>query len=109
MRDLASKMTAVTLGLALVAGTATADEMVGKVKSVDAAAHTVVVTDDSTSKDSTITVDSGTSWIKEKKGKVSKKFELANLKVGSKVEVTGEGGLASRVVIKAGKKKAKTT
>ncbi len=109
MRYRAGKMTAMAFGLALAAGSATADEMAGRVKSVDAAAHTVVVTDDSTSKDSTITVDSGTSWIKEKKGKVSKKFELANLKVGSKVEVTREAGLASRVVIKAGKKKAKTT
>ncbi len=91
--------------LALVANGARADEVVGRVKSVDASAKKVVITEKSTDKDREITIDSGTSWTKEKKGKVAKKFDLAKLKVGSEVEVTSEKALASKVVIKAGKKK----
>ena len=86
-------------------GGAWADELIGKVKSVDVDGRSVVVTDDATKKDSVVSIDAQTSWIKEKKGKASKKFDLAKLKVGSNIEVTREGSLASKVVIKPGKKK----
>ena len=97
------------VALALVAGKAQADELLGKVKSIDVGAKTVVISEKATDKESTITIGSGTSWYNEKKGKFSKKFDLAKLKVGSEVEVTREGGLASKVVIKPGKKKAKAS
>jgi hypothetical protein len=88
-------------------GGALAEELIGKVKSVDIDAKSIVVTEDATKKDSVISIGSQTSWIKEKKGKVAKKFDLSKLKVGSNIEVTREGSLASKVLIKAGKKKKK--
>ena len=91
--------------LALATSNAQADDLVGNVKSVDVAAKKMVVTETSTSKDTEVSIDAGTSWTKAKKGKPSKKFDLAKLKVGSSVEVTRKGSLASTVLIKEGKKK----
>ena len=92
--------------MALAVGQASADDLVGKVKSVDATAKKVVVTDKATDKDTEVSIGAGTTWMKEKKGKIAKKFDLANLKVGSTVEVTRDGAVASKVVIKQDKKKA---
>jgi hypothetical protein len=93
------------LALAFVASQSRADELVGKVKSVDADAKKVVITEKATEKDRELSVDSKTTWTKEKKGKASKKFDLAKLKVGSEVKVTSEGALASHVLIKERVKK----
>ena len=96
------------LALNLATAGASADELLGKVKSVDAAAKKIVVTERSTDKDTEVSIDAGTSWVKEKKGKASKKFDLAKLKVGSTVEVTRAGSFATKVLIKEGKKKKST-
>jgi hypothetical protein len=64
-----------------------------------------VITETATAKDHEIAIDSSTAWTKEKKGKTSKKFDLAKLKVGSEVVVTSEGTHASKILIKPGKKK----
>ena len=93
------------VALALTTSVASAEEFLGKVKSVDVAGKKMVVTETSTNKDAELSVGGSTAWVKEKKGKVSKKFDLSKLKVGSTVEVTREGSLASRVMIKEGKKK----
>ena len=94
------------LALTMMTARASADELLGKVKSVDVVGKKIVVTEKSTAKDAELAIGSATTWTKEKKGKVAKKFELAKLKVGTTVEVTRDGSNVSNVRIKDVKKKA---
>jgi hypothetical protein len=103
-RSLILGMTSAAFALGLLVLPALAAELIGTIKSVDADASKFVVTADA--KDVEVTVNDATTW-ESAKGKAVKNA-LKRLNPGGQVEVTHEGGVASKVVLKKGaiKKKA---
>jgi hypothetical protein len=84
-----------------------AEELIGTIKSVDADANKFVVTSSANNKDFEVKVDGATVYEREKaRGKALKKFSLDRLNTGGTVEVTHDGGLASKVVLGKGAVKA---
>src|SRR4030095_13841244 len=80
-------------GLVVAPAVAHAADLAGKVKSVDAAKKSAVVTD-AAGKDTTVTWDEKTKvTVDGKDGKAS------DVKAGAKVTVTHEGGKASKIAI----------
>jgi len=100
-------MTCALVAVIVLAVPVLAAELIGSVKSVDADAKKIVVTEKGSDNEVTVTIDDGTSF-ETAKGKVMKKFDLAKLKKGARVKVTHEDGVASKIVLErrgAGKKK----
>jgi hypothetical protein len=81
------------LGLMVAPSLATAADLSGTVKSVDAAKHSAVVTG-ADGKDHTVTWDDKTEVTVD-----GKKGGAADVKVGAKVTVTHEGGKASKIAV----------
>ncbi|WP_435015853.1 hypothetical protein TA3x_003407 [Tundrisphaera sp. TA3] len=106
-RSMMTAVFAAFASLALTLGTAFAAELLGTVKSVDADNKKFVVTQEDPEKDVDVTVKDDTEWVNPK-GKTAKKFDISKLKKGTKVKVTHEDGVASKVNIEkyAGKNKA---
>ena len=80
------------VGMVVLPAVAMAAELSGTVKSVDAAKKSVVVTSDG--KDHTVTWNDRTEFtVGDKKG------SPADVRVGAKVNVTYEGGKASKIAV----------
>jgi hypothetical protein len=91
--------------LALTVGGVLAAELLATIKSVDADAKKITVTPKEGGDDVVVTIKESTEWY-GKKGKIEG-YTLEKAKKGMELEITHEGGVASKVVIKkgAGKKK----
>lgn len=98
-------LTSAAVALCVLVVPVLAAELLGTVKSVDAESKKFVVTSEA-NKDVTVTVNSETVY-ENAKGKQVKKFSLDRLNTGGSVEVTHEGGVASKVVLKKGAMKKK--
>lgn len=83
--------------LTLTVGSALAAELLGTIKSVDVEAKKIVVTEKETDKDVDVTVTDDTEWVTKKK---TDKINLSKVKTGTLVEVTHEGGKASKITVK---------
>lgn len=105
-RSMMTAVVAAFASLALTVGVAFAAELLGTVKSVDADAKKVVVTEKDTDKDVDVTIKDDTEWVNPK-GKTVNNYDLAKLKKGTEVKVTHEGGKASKVNIEKYPKKKK--
>jgi len=105
-RSMMTAVIAAFASLALTLGTALAAELLGTIKSVDADAKKIVVTEKGTDKDVDVTVKDDTEYVNPK-GKTVKDG-IAKLKKGMEVKVEHEKGTASKVTIEkyAAKKKA---
>ena len=94
-------LTAGLVALAVLVVPAIAAELMGTVKSVDADGMKMMVIEKGTEKEVEVTIKSSTK-IENPKGKM---MELAKIKKDQRVEVTHEGGVASKVVVKGAPKK----
>ncbi len=103
-RSLILASTSLVFALGLMVLPALAAELLGTIKSVDADANKFVVTADA--KDVDVSVSDSTIF-ENAKGKTVKNA-LKRMQPGGEVEVTHEGGKASKVILKKGaiKKKA---
>jgi uncharacterized protein len=97
-------VTACLVAMALVVVPALAAELIGTVKSVDADAKKIVVTEKGTDKDYEIKVTDGTVFEKASGDKYDN-YDLAKLKKGRGVTVTHEKNVASKIVLEKGKTK----
>lgn len=84
---------------------ALADELLWRVKDVDASTKKIVVVEKGTNKDVDVAINDQTV-IELPSGKTPKKFDIEKLKK-RRVAVTHENGVASKIVIKKGAPKAK--
>lgn len=101
-------LTCALVALIVLAVPVLAAELIGSVKSVDADAKKIVVTEKGTDTDVTVTIDDKTTF-ETAKGKALKKFDLEKLKKGSRLKVIHEDGVASKIILERrgfGKKKA---
>jgi hypothetical protein len=105
-RSMMTAVFAAFASLALTLGTALAAELLGTVKSVDADAKKIVVTEKDTDKDVDVTIKDDTEW-ENAKGKKLENYDLAKVKKGFRLKITHEGGTASKVVIEKGAAKKK--
>ncbi len=94
-------LTAGLVAVAVLVVPAIAAELMGTVKSVDADGMKMVVMEKKTDKEVEVTIKA-TTVIENAKGK---RFMLEKVKADSKVEITHEGGVASKVVVKGMPKK----
>ncbi len=97
-RSLLASVLAVAFTLTVTVGTALAAELLGTIKSIDVDAKKLVVTEKDTDKDIDVTVNEKTEWV-NKKGVVGK-YDIAKAKKGQYLEITHEGGVASKIVAK---------
>ncbi len=105
-RSLFRAIAAGVAALAVVAGSVIADELVGKLKSVDVEGKKIVVVEKDTDKEIEVQVSSDTDVV-SKKGtskldleKLAKGVEKAKSKGGYDVVVTHEKNVASKIEIK---------
>ncbi len=89
----------------VVAGSVLADELIGRVTSVDADAKKIVVTEKQTKKEVNVTINDDTKILLPN-GKTPKKFDLSKLEKRA-VIVTHEDGVASKIEIQKGAAKKK--
>ena len=108
-RTLFTSVIAVIVTMSLTLGGALAAELLGTVKSVDADAKKIVVTEKDTDKDVEVTITGDTEYYATKKGETKKmdNFDLAKLKKGTALEITHEKAVASKITIKKGAPKKK--
>ena len=105
-RSMIASALVVFVTMSLTLGTVFAAELLGTLKSVDADAKKIVVTEKGTDKDVEVTIKDDTEWVSPK-GKTIAKYDLAKAKKGMELEITHEGAVASKVVIKKGVAKKK--
>jgi hypothetical protein len=98
-------LTACLVAMALVVVPAIAAELIGTVKSVDADAKKITVTEKGTDKSVDIVVNDKTVFEKASGEKYPDKYDLAKLKTGRGLKVTHENGVASKIVLEAKAKK----
>jgi hypothetical protein len=85
--------TAGLMALIVLAGAALAAELKGTVKEVDTEAKKVIVTEAGTDKEVEVTVNDETEILDEE----GEAIELSEVMTGATVEVTHEGGTASKI------------
>ncbi len=109
-------LTTGVVALAVIVGSAIADELIGYISKVDVDGKKVTVVDKD-DKETDVTVTADTEYVNQKKetskidlDTVSKSVEKAKAKnkKGLNVTVTHEKGTASKIEVRAGKKKAAT-
>lgn len=113
-RKFLTVLTTSFVALALVVGSAFADELLGVITKVDPEAKKVTVVEKETDKEILVTVTADTEWVTKKETtkidleKVAKNVEKAKEKgaKGVSVTVTHEKGVASKIAPAAKKKAA---
>ena len=103
-------LTTTAVALLVVAAPILADELIGTVQSSNVEAKTFLVAPKGGGDDVEVKVDEKTEF-ETAKGKKLAKFDLAKMKKGTRVTVTHEKGVASKVVLSRGvpkKKEAKS-
>jgi len=112
-RTFLSTLACAAVALTVVIGPALADELIGRITSVNVDAKTLVVTEKGTDKEVEVTVNDDTIFVTPKGDE--RKIDLEKLqkgveksKKGMRVEVTHEKGVASKIKAAAKAKKADT-
>lgn len=103
-------LTAGLVAFGLLAGSVLADELIGRIKSVDVEGKKIIITEKDTDKDVEITIVEETELLTPK-GETRKvdlekmKQGLEKSKRGRNVQVTHKDGVASKIEIKKGEPK----